>query len=92
MDLVGVAVAFVVVGLLVGRWWALIFPIALWCGLTIFLIANNGGYGHGWGDNGVAFIVIAAILSVVLTAVGVAVRRAVRKGRTRGATEAATPH
>jgi ABC-type multidrug transport system permease subunit len=81
-----------VVGLLVGRWWVLIFPIVLWCGLTIFLIANNGWYGYGWGDNGIALNIVAAILSVVLTAVGVAVRSVARKGRRRGATEAATPH
>ncbi len=78
MSLLWIAVACGVVGLLVGTWRALLLPVVLWTGIGAFLIINDGWYGAGWGDFGIALNIITAIVSVVLTAAGVAVRNGAR--------------
>jgi len=75
VSLLGIAAACGLLGLLVGRWWALIVPVMLWSAIALFLVINDGWYGAGWGDFGIASNVIAAALSVLLAAVGVALRR-----------------
>lgn len=84
MSLLGIAVACGAVGLLVGQWWALTVPVVLWSGIAVFLVINDGWYGAGWGDFGIAFNVTAAALSVLLAAAGVALRRGGIARRTAG--------
>ena len=75
MELLWIAAACGIAGLLAGRWLALLVPVALWSAIALFLVVNNGWTGDGWGDFGIAFNIVVAILSVALTALGVAARR-----------------
>ena len=88
MGLIWIVVACGIVGLLIGRWRAILVPIVLWAGIAIFLVLNDGWYGDGWGDFGVALNVIAAFLSLLAAAVGVGVRRLTSR---RGAGGASVP-
>jgi hypothetical protein len=73
-------------GLLIGRWRAILVRAVLWATITIFLIVNDGWYGEGWGDFGVALNVIAALISRLATAAGIGVRhRAARRAGGRAA-------
>ena len=83
-DLLWIAAIFGLVGLFIGRWWSVGVPVVGWLGIAAFLVLNNGWYGHGWGDYGIRWNVVAAALSVAAAAVGVAIHRAARK--TLGAT------
>lgn len=76
VELLLAPLVFAVVAYVVGRWWIVALAVAACGGLTIFLIANNGWYGHGWADFGVSLNVIAGCLTVALAAPGVAARRA----------------
>ena len=80
MELLWIVVACGLVGLLIGRWWALLVPVVLWAGIALFLLVNDGWYGAGWGDFGIALNVITAILSVLLAAAGVGLRAPGRTG------------
>ncbi len=71
-----VPLVFVVLGYVIGRWWIVTLAVGTCLGVAVFLVANNGWYGDGWGDFGVALNVIVGCLTVALAAVGVAARRA----------------
>jgi hypothetical protein len=92
MGLLWIAVACGLIGLFVGRWWALLVPVVLWGGIALFLVINDGWYGAGWGDFGIALNVITAILSVLLAAAGVGLRGNMRSRRGRGSTRPSLPH
>ena len=79
MELLLVPLGCALAGLAIGRWIALLLPVIVWAGIATFLILNDGWYGHGWGDNGIALNAIAAILSVLATAAGIGVRQALRR-------------
>jgi len=70
-----------VAGFAIGRWIGLLVPLGVWCGIAIFLVLNNGWYGAGWGDFGIAWNLIAAILSIVATAAAIGLRHAVHRPR-----------
>lgn len=76
MLLWAVPAVFLVAGLVIGRWWVVLAAMATWTGLAVYLYVNNGWYGHGWGDFGVAITVIVATASVLGAALGVGVRYA----------------
>ena len=68
--------AFLVAGLVIGRWWVVAAALATWIGLAMFLYVNDGWHGAGWGDFGIAFNVISAAVTVIGAAVGVGLRYA----------------
>ncbi len=68
--------AFAVLGYAVGRWWVVAIAVATCVGVAVFLVANDGWYGSGWGDFGVAMNVTVGFLTVAAAAAGVASRRA----------------
>jgi hypothetical protein len=68
--------AFAVAGLVIGRWWVVAAALATWIALAVFLYANNGWHGAGWGEFGIAFNVIAAVATVLGAALGVGLRYA----------------
>jgi hypothetical protein len=70
-------IGFAILGALIGRWWVVFAALLTWLALAAFLFANDGWYGAGWGDFGIAFNVIAAIATVVGAAVGVGAQRIV---------------
>ena len=92
MGLLWIAVACGLIGLFVGRWWAILIPVVLWAGIALFLVINGGWYGAGWGDYGIALNVITAILSVLLAAAGVGLRASLRSGPSRGSRRRSLPH
>lgn len=67
-------VAFFALGLIAGRWWAAVAAIGVWAGIAVFLVVNDGWYGHGWGDGGILLNVIVAVLTVLAAAAGVGAR------------------
>lgn len=79
-ELLLIVVSCGVAGFLIGRWRALLVPVVLWGGLLLFVVINDGWYGEGWGDFGVAFNILSALLTVLLTAAGVVLRVAIRGG------------
>jgi hypothetical protein len=68
--------AFLVAGLVIGRWWVVATALVTWIGLAIFLYVNDGWYGAGWGDFGIALNVISAAATVIGAALGVGLRSA----------------
>ena len=92
MGLLWIAVACGLIGLFVGRWWVLLVPVALWAGIALFLVVNDGWYGAGWGDFGIALNVATAILSVLLAAAGVGMRSTLRSRPGRGSRRRSLPH
>ena len=74
MEVLAIAVACGLLGLLAGRRWVLGVVIALWAGIAVFLVLNDGWEGNGWGDGGVALTAVAAVLSLLLAAAGVRLR------------------
>ncbi len=79
MILLWIPAACAMLGLVVGRWRVLIVPGVVWSGLAVFLVLNNGFYGHGWGEFGVAWSVLVAGMTFAATAVGVGIRLALRR-------------
>jgi hypothetical protein len=78
VELLLIPLAFLILGLAVGRWWFTVVPILFWVALGGFLLINNGWHGAGWGEFGVAWNVIMAVLTVVTTLSGVALRELTR--------------
>ena len=68
------SVVFAVVAYAAGRWWIVAVAVATWSPSPCSSFANNGWYGHGWGDFGVTPTVIAGCLPVAPAALGVAAR------------------
>ena len=75
MSLLLITVGFSVAGLLIGRWWVPVLAAAAWAGIAIFLVANDGWEGAGWGDFGVQWNVLVAVLTVTGAVIGVATNR-----------------
>jgi hypothetical protein len=76
MLLLALPIGFGIAGFLIGRWWVVLAATATWLALAAFLYLNNGWFGAGWGDFGIAFNVIIAGATIIAAAVGVGVRRA----------------
>jgi hypothetical protein len=74
---------FFALGVAFGNWWFLIAPVVFSAGMAIFLIANDGWYGAGWGEFGVELNLLVAALSVVGAATGVALRKGAREAHRR---------
>lgn len=70
---------FLALGAAFGTWWFLIAPVVVSAGVTVFLVVNDGWYGAGWGDFGVEFNLLVAVLSVLGAAAGVALRKGTRE-------------
>jgi hypothetical protein len=81
-------VGFLVAGFAFGRWWVVFSAAATWIVLAVFLYVNDGWYGAGWGDFGIAFNVMAAVATVVGSAVGVGLRQLSGGGRASRAASA----
>jgi hypothetical protein len=75
--------AFFALGAASRTWWSVSVPVVISAGVAVFLIANNGWYGAGWGDFGVELNLLAAALSVLGAAAGVAFGKAARGARGR---------
>jgi hypothetical protein len=73
---VGLMIAFPVLGLLVGRWTALAFPLVGWP--LYFLGLTEGWWGYGVGDGWQYGAVMLTAVGVVTTAVAVALARFVQ--------------
>jgi hypothetical protein len=58
-------------------------PIVISAGAAVFVSANNGWYGYGWGDGGVELNVLAVVLCVLGAAAGVALGKIARGLRRR---------
>jgi hypothetical protein len=80
--LLALPLAFGAAGVVIGRWWVVLAALATWAGLAIYLVVNDGWYGHGWGEFGIAFHVISALATVAAASLGVGARRLM--GRTTG--------
>ena len=78
MILLAIPVAFVVAGFVIGRWWVVLGAVATWVALAIYLYVNNGWFGAGWGEFGIAYNVVAAAATIYGAAIGVALRSAAR--------------
>ncbi len=81
MELFLVPLIFAILGYVVGRWWMVAMAVVTCVGIAVFLVGNNGWYGHGWGDFGIALNVLVGFLTVLFAAAGVAIRRAGRRSR-----------
>jgi hypothetical protein len=46
-------------------------PVLVLGGAAAFLVANNGWYGNGWGDFGIAWNEVVGLLRVLATSIGV---------------------
>jgi hypothetical protein len=76
VDLLLFPIAFLVIGVAVGRWWVVAAAVGVVGAVAFFLVLNDGWYGAGWGDFGIALNVVMGALTVVLAVVGVAVSKA----------------
>lgn len=72
-------IAFGVLALLIGRWWAVLIPVATWTVLAGYLVVHDGWYGHGWGDFGVLLTLLSAVASLLAAAIGVGARGGIRR-------------
>jgi peptidoglycan/LPS O-acetylase OafA/YrhL len=79
MELLYIPLAFLVLGLVVGRWWLTAVSILFCLAVVAFLVANDGWHGNGWGEFGIAWNVIVAVLTVGAAALGVGLRDAARR-------------
>lgn len=68
-------VAFALLGFAIGRWWVATAAAATCATIAVFLVVNNGWYGAGWGDGGIAGNVFIAALTIMAAAAGVVGRR-----------------
>ena len=73
--LIGAAIAFVLLGAFVRRWWVLIVPVLL--GVVLFVATADDDALAGLGA------IIATVLALAATAVGVALGRAHRRRAVR---------
>lgn len=78
MSLLLIAIGFSLAALVLGRWWVPILALATWIGIAVFLVANDGWHGAGWGEFGVAWNVLVAILTVAGAVIGVATNHLAR--------------
>jgi hypothetical protein len=69
---------FGLLGLLFRRWWVVGLAVATWIGIAVYLRLNNGWYGAGWGEGGIALNVFVAGLTVLASAIGPAIRSSLR--------------
>ena len=67
--------AFIILGLLLGRWWVVLAAVAVWVGIALFLVANDGWYGAGWGEFGVLYTSLSAGVTIWGAIVAVVIRR-----------------
>jgi hypothetical protein len=77
-----IPVGFGVLGLVVRKWWVVGLAVVTYIGIAVFLWLNNGWYGAGWGDFGIAFNVFVAGVTVLASAIGPAIS-ALRRTRHR---------
>jgi hypothetical protein len=77
-----IPVTFGIAALVIGRGWVVALAAAVWVGIAVFLIANDGWYGHGWGEFGVAWNAIVAALTLSAAASGVLIRKGIARGST----------
>jgi peptidoglycan/LPS O-acetylase OafA/YrhL len=75
VSLLLITIAFSVAGLLIGRWWVPALAAATWAAIAVFLVANDGWEGAGWGDFGIQWNVLVAVLTVAGAVIGVATNR-----------------
>lgn len=69
-------VPFVGLGAMVDRWRVVIGLLAAYGAIALFLLANNGWYGAGWGEFGVELNLIIAGLGLFGILLGVAIAKA----------------
>jgi len=65
----------IVLGWFTGSWKWLFAILVVVSGAAIFVIVNDGWYGHGWGDFGVTMSWLEAAFAVSVTAGAIALRR-----------------
>ena len=59
-------------GALIGRWWALLIPLAVWP--TYFLGVDHEWWGHGLGDGWQFGFLLVVAISLAAVAIGVGLR------------------
>jgi hypothetical protein len=70
-----ITVGFSVAALVIGRWWVPILAAATFLGIAAFLIAAEGWEGVDWGELGLYWDVLVAVLTVTGAVIGVAINR-----------------
>jgi hypothetical protein len=72
--------AFLLLGLVVARWWFVALAAVCWISLSAFLVINEGWYGNGLGEGGgEAWIITGGVLTMLGASIGVAVGRGARR-------------
>jgi hypothetical protein len=66
---------FFLAALLIGRWWVPLAAVAMWIGIAIFLVLNDGWHGAGWGDFGIHWNIVVATLTLAGSVIGVLTNR-----------------
>jgi hypothetical protein len=72
----GLCATFFALGFWSRRWSFVAATLMICAAVAAFLWINDGWYGAGWGDFGVAYNVIAGALVIIGVVVGVSVGRA----------------
>lgn len=67
-------------GLVTGRWWALLLPLVYWAAWILGL--NEGWWGYGVGDNWQAAMVGDGIIGAVCAVPGILLHTVARRVRT----------
>ena len=79
MELFVAPVLFAALGVVTGRRWDVALAVAVCAAVVPFLVLNNGWYGAGGGDGGIAGNILVACLTVAGAAAGVAVGGSLRR-------------
>jgi hypothetical protein len=76
-----VLAASVALAVLVGRWSSVAITVGVVGAITVYLVVNDGWYGNGWGEFGVAFNVVVGVLAIAAAVLGVALSKTLRHRR-----------
>jgi hypothetical protein len=77
-SLIALATA-VVLAVITARWALVALTLALEGAISVYLVANDGWYGAGWGEFDVALNAVVERLLLAAAALGVALRKQSRR-------------
>jgi uncharacterized membrane protein len=80
---IGLLIAFPLVGLLAGRWLVIVLPLVGWP--LFYLGLNRNWWGHGTGDGWQYAAALLTVIGIVTTALAVALARGAWPSKTRRA-------
>jgi hypothetical protein len=73
-----ISVGFSVAALVIGRWWVPILAAATLIAFAILLVVSEGWEGADWGEVGLYWDVVLAVLAVTGSVIGVCINRLAR--------------